>query len=288
MVVALTAGMMLVEILAGYFFHSMALLADGWHMGTHVAAFVLAALAYSYGRRHAKDERFTFGTGKVGVLGAFTSAIILSLIAFVIAADSIHRLIVPQAIHFRAAILIAAVGLAVNLVSALMLKDRPHHHHHHGGADGAHHHDLNLRAAYVHVLADSLTALGAIVALVTGYYFGWIWLDPTVGLVGTVVILSWAYALLRDTGSILLDRVPVSSDLPVLIREGIEDEDSKIAHLHIWQVGVNKFAAILSVVAHHPKTAAEYREALRIHEELVHLTVEVQPRPSGSSTLPPT
>ena len=288
MVVALTAGMMLVEILAGYFFHSMALLADGWHMGTHVAAFVLAALAYSYGRRHAKDERFTFGTGKVGVLGAFTSAIILSLIAFVIAADSIHRLIVPQAIHFRAAILIAAVGLAVNLVSALMLKDRPHHHHHHGGADGAHHHDLNLRAAYVHVLADSLTALGAIVALVTGYYFGWIWLDPTVGLVGTVVILSWAYALLRDTGSILLDRVPVSSDLPVLIREGIEDEDSKIADLHIWQVGVNKFAAILSVVAHHPKTAAEYREALRIHEELVHLTVEVQTRPSGSSTLPPT
>jgi len=289
MVVVLTAGMMLVEILAGYVFHSMALVADGWHMGTHVAAFVLAALAYSYGRRHANDERFTFGTGKVGVLAAFTSAIILSIIALVIAGDSIHRLIVPQAIHFRAAILIAVVGLAVNLLSALMLKDEPHHHHH-GGANGGHHHDLNLRAAYVHVLADSLTALGAIVALVAGYCFGWFWLDPTVGLVGTVVILSWAYVLLRDTGSILLDRVPVASDLPVVIREGIEDEDSKIGDLHIWQVGVNKFAAIVSVVAHHPKTPAEYREALRIHEELVHVTVEVQtccPKTSGSSSVPP-
>jgi cation diffusion facilitator family transporter len=275
MVVVLTAGMMIVEIVSGYFFHSMALVADGWHMGTHVAAFVLAALAYSYGRRHSKDERFTFGTGKVGVLGAFTSAVILSIIALVIAANSIHRLIVPQAIHFREAILIAVVGLAVNLISALMLKDEPHHHHH-GHADGGHHHDLNLKAAYVHVLADSVTALGAIFALVAGYCFGWVWLDPTVGLVGTVVILSWAYALLRDTGSILLDRVPASSDLPIVIREGIEDEDSKIADLHIWQVGVNKFAAIISVVAHHPKTPDEYRNALKVHEELVHVTVEVQ------------
>lgn len=281
-VMVLTGAMMLVEIVAGYFFHSMALVADGWHMGTHLAAFVLAALAYAYGRRHARDARFTFGTGKVGVLGAMTSAIILSLIALVIAADSIHRLIVPQAIHFREAILIAAVGLVVNLVSALMLKD-DHHHHGHGHDHGAaphghgHHHDLNLKAAYVHVLADTLTALGAVVALSAGYFLGWVWLDPAMGLVGTVVILSWAYTLLRDTGSILLDRVPASSDLPEVIREGIEsDGDSKITDLHIWQVGLNKFAAIVSVVAHRPKTADEYRDLLKIHEELVHVNIETR------------
>ncbi len=275
-VVVLTGAMMLVEIVAGYFFHSMALLADGWHMGTHLAAFVLAALAYFYGRRHAKDARFTFGTGKVGALGAFTSAIILSIIALVIAGDSIHRLLVPQAIQFREAIAIAVVGLVVNFVSALMLKDDPHHHHHdHSHAHG-HHHDLNLKAAYAHVLADTLTALGAVVALSAGYFLGWVWLDPAMGLVGTVVILSWAWTLLRDTGSILLDRVPASSDLPEVIREGIEgDGDTKISDLHIWQVGVNKFAAIISVVAHNPKTAEEYRRILKIHEELVHVTVEV-------------
>jgi len=277
-VVVLTGGMMLVEIIAGYFFHSMALVADGWHMGTHVAAFVLAALAYSYGRRHARDARFTFGTGKVGVLGAFTSAIILSIIALVIAMDSIHRLLAPQVIHFREAIVIAVVGLVVNLLSAFMLKDEPHHHHDHGhGHVHGHHHDLNLRAAYVHVLADTFTALGAVAALCAGYFLGWVWLDPAMGLVGTAVILSWAYTLLRDTGSILLDRVPASSDLPVVIREGIEqDGDSKITDLHIWQVGVNKFAAIVSLVAHTPKTPEEYRQILAIHEELVHVNIEVQ------------
>ncbi|HEV2248567.1 MAG TPA: CDF family Co(II)/Ni(II) efflux transporter DmeF [Terriglobia bacterium] len=279
-VVALTGGMMLVEIVAGHFFHSMALVADGWHMGTHVAAFVLAALAYSYGRRHAKDARFTFGTGKVGVLGAFTSAIVLSMIAVLIAADSIGRLLAPQVIHFREAIVIAVVGLFVNLLSAFILKDDPHHHHGHDHAHGQgheHHHDLNLRAAYIHVLADTLTALGAVVALTTGYFLGWVWLDPAMGLVGTLVILSWAYTLLRATGSILLDRVPVISDLPIVIREGIEaDGDSKITDLHIWQLGAGKFAAIVSLVAHEPKTPKEYRAALRIHEELVHITVEVQ------------
>jgi cation diffusion facilitator family transporter len=275
-VVALTATMMIVEIIAGYFFNSMALTADGWHMGTHVAAFVLAAVAYSYGRRHANDERFTFGTGKVGVLGGFTSAIVLSGIALVIAGESIHRLIAPQVIHFREAIFIAAASLAINLICAFVLKDKPHHHHGHAH-DGHHHdHDLNLKAAYLHVLADAFTSVGAIVALSAGYFLGWVWLDAAMGLVGTIVILSWAYTLLRDTGSILLDRVPASSDLPVVIREGIEDGDSKITDLHIWQVGVNQFAAVISVVAHNPKTPAEYRQALKIHEELVHVNVEVQ------------
>jgi len=276
-VVVLTAAMMLIEIVAGYFFRSMALLADGWHMGTHVAAFALAAVAYAYGRRHAKDARFTFGTGKVGVLGAFTSAVVLSIIALLIAADSIHRLLVPQTIHFREAIIIAIVGLFVNLLSAFMLKDDHHHHHH--GHDHSHahtHHDLNLKAAYIHVLADTFTALGAVFALTAGYFLHWVWLDPAMGLVGTVVILSWAWTLLRDSGSILLDHVPASSDLPVVIREGIEsDGDSKISDLHIWQVGTGKFAAIIGVVAHHPRTPDEYRAALKIHEELVHVTVEV-------------
>jgi cation diffusion facilitator family transporter len=295
-VVAFTAAMMLAEIVAGHFFHSMALVADGWHMGTHVAAFVLAAVAYSYGRRHAKDARFTFGTGKVGVLGGFTSAIVLSGVALFIAVESIQRLVTPQAIHFREAIYIAAVGLLTNLICAWLLKDQPHHHHGHGhdhGHDhgdhhcdhdhdhehghGHHHHDLNLKAAYIHVLADAFTSLGAVGALSAGYFFGWVWLDAAMGLVGTVVILSWAYTLLRDTGSILLDRVPAGSDLPVVIREGIEaDGDSKITDLHIWQVGVNRFAAIVSVVAHNPKTADEYRGLLKIHEELVHVNVEVR------------
>jgi cation diffusion facilitator family transporter len=275
-VLAFTATMMIVEIIAGYFFNSMALTADGWHMGTHVAAFVLAAVAYSFGRRHAKDERFTFGTGKVGVLGGFTSAIVLSIIALAIAGASIQRLFAPQAIHFREAIFIAAASLTVNLICAFVLKDQPHYHHHHDHAEDGHHHDLNLKAAYIHVLANAFTSLGAIVALSAGYFLGWVWLDAAMGLVGTIVILSWAYTLLRDTGSILLDRVPANSDLPVVIREGIEDGDSKISDLHIWQVGVNKFAAVISVVAHNPKTPEEYRQALKIHEELVHVNVEVQ------------
>jgi len=272
-VVVFTATMMIVEIIAGHFFHSMALVADGWHMGTHVAAFALAVLAYSFGRRHAKHERFTFGTGKVGVLGGFTSAVVLSFVAILIAVESIQRLITPQGIHFREAIFIAAASLATNLICAFVLKDQPHHHDH----GHEHHHDLNLKAAYIHVLADAFTSVGAIIALSAGYFFGWVWLDAAMGLVGTVVILSWAYTLLRDTGSILLDRVPASSDLPVVIREGIEEDgDSKITDLHIWQVGVNKFAAVISVVAHNPKTPAEYRQALKIHEELVHVNVEVQ------------
>jgi len=277
-VILLTVFMMVVEIVAGTMFHSMALLADGWHMSTHVVAFVLTALAYYFGRRHAKDVQFTFGTGKVGVLGGFTSAIVLSGIALLMAAESIHRLFTPMSIHFREAIVIAAVGLAVNVVCALILKDDPHHHHHgHEHAHEGHHHDLNMRAAYLHVLADALTSVTAITALTLGYCFGWAWLDPVMGLVGTVVIVSWAYTLLRDTSSILLDRIPAHTDLPVVIREVIEnDGDSVITDLHIWQVGVGKFAAIVSVVARRPKTPEEYRQALKIHDELVHVTVEVQ------------
>jgi cation diffusion facilitator family transporter len=255
----------------------MALVADGWHMGTHVTAFVLTAGAYYFCRRHAKDARFTFGTGKISVLGGFTSAIVLTGIALVMAGESIHRLAFPAPIHFQAAIIIASVGLAVNVASALILKG-DHHHHHHDGHE--HHHggeDLNMRAAYLHVLADALTSVLAIIALSAGLFFGWVWLDPVVGLVGTVVIVSWAYTLLRDTSAILLDKIPANTDLPVVIREGIEsDGDTVITDLHIWQVGAGKFAAIIGVVGHHPKTPEEYRRILKVHEELVHVSVEVQ------------
>jgi cation diffusion facilitator family transporter len=281
-VIALTAIMMVVEIVAGSVFHSMALLADGWHMGTHVTAFVIAALAYYYGRRNAANVEFSFGTGKISVLGGFTSAIILSMVALIMAAESIHRLFAPVTIHFAEAIGIACGGLAVNVISAFLLKDDPHHHHHgHDGHShddhGHHHHDLNMRAAYLHVLADAFTSLTAITALVAGRYLHWVILDPVMGLIGTVVIASWAWTLIRDTSVILLDRTPAKTDLPEVIRSTVEsDGDSLVADLHVWQVGSNKYAAIICIVAHDPKEPGVYRDALREHEELVHVTVEVQ------------
>ena len=274
-VLLLTAAMMFAEIIFGLKFHSMALFADGLHMGTHVAAFLITVLAYFFARRHAADASFSFGTGKFGVLGAFTSAVVLGGVGLIMAGESIGRLIYPLAIQFNQAIVVACLGLAVNVVSALILKDEHHDHHHHGGHE--HSHDLNLRAAYLHVIADAVTSLLAIAALLSGKFFGWYWMDAIMGLVGSVVIGQWAYSLVRQTTVILLDRIPASSDLPVVIREGIEnDGDSLIADLHIWQVGVNKFAAILKIVAHHPNTPDEYRQALKIHEELVHVSVETQ------------
>jgi cation diffusion facilitator family transporter len=248
-------------------------------MGTHVTAFLITVLAYFFARRHATDASFSFGTGKFGVLGAFTSAIVLGGVGLVMAGESIGRLIHPLAIQFNQAILVACLGLAVNVVSALILEDQHHGHHHgHDHHNGhGHSHDLNLRSAYLHVIADAVTSLLAIAALLSGKFFGWYWMDAIMGLVGSIVIGQWAYSLVRQTTVILLDRIPASSDLPVVIREGIEnDGDSLITDLHIWQVGVNKFAAIIQVVAHHPKTPDEYRQALKIHEELVHVSIETQ------------
>jgi cation diffusion facilitator family transporter len=278
-VIAITGVMMVVEITAGLLSHSMALLADGWHMSTHVTAFLITAIAYHFTRRHASDVRFSFGTAKIGVLGGFASAVVLSVVAFLMAGESVHRLFMPLAIHFNEAIGIACIALIVNLVCALLLKEDHHHsrddaggHHHH-----THDHDLNLRAAYLHVLADAFTTLLAIVALTSGKFFGWSWLDPVVGLVGSGVVFSWAYGLLRDTSGILLDRTPVTSDLPEEIRRAVEsDDDSIVTDLHVWQVGAGKFAAIVSIVAHEPKSCEEYRELLREHEELVHITIETQ------------
>jgi cation diffusion facilitator family transporter len=278
-VIAITAAMMVVEITAGLLSHSMALLADGWHMSTHVTAFLITAIAYYFTRRHSSNAQFSFGTGKIGVLGGFASAVILSVVALLMAGESVRRLFVPLSIHFNEAIGIACVALAVNLTCALLLKeDHPHSHHEHGhGHHHSHDHDLNLRAAYLHVLADAFTTLLAIGALTSGKFLGWAWLDPVVGLVGSGVVFSWAYGLLRDTSGILLDRTPVTSDLPEEIRRAVEsDEDSIVTDLHVWQVGAGKFAAIVSIVSHQPKTSDWYRELLREHQELVHVTIETQ------------
>ena len=199
-VIGLTATMMIIEIAAGLAYNSMALLADGWHMSTHVAAFLITAIAYYFGRRHSIDIRYSFGTGKMGVLGGFTSAVILFMVAFFMAGESVYRIFAPAQIHFDEAIAVAVVGLAINLICALIFKD--HHHHHEHGAGHGHERDHNMRAAYVHVLADAFTSVTAIVALISGKYFGWSWLDPVMGLVGSAVVSVWAYGLLRDTSGI--------------------------------------------------------------------------------------
>src|SRR5437879_395233 len=279
-VIGITAVMMVLEITVGLISHSMALLADGWHMSTHVIAFLITAMAYYLSRKHSSNAQFTFGTGKIGVLGGFSSAVMLAMIALLMVGESAHRLFVPLTIHFNEAIGVASLGLLVNLSCALLLKDTSHHHHHHdaGHSHAAdHRHDLNLRAAYVHVLADAFTSVLAIIALTGGKFAGWSWLDPIMGIVGSGVVFSWAYALMRDTSGILLDRTPPSSDLPDAIRRAVEsDGDSLITDLHVWQVGTGKFAAIVSIVAHQPKSSDEYRELLREQKELVHLTIETQ------------
>jgi cation diffusion facilitator family transporter len=272
-VIGITAAMMIVEIIAGWMSRSMALLADGWHMSTHVLAFLITAVAYYFARTQSGNARFSFGTGKVGVLGGFTSAVVLSIVALLMAGESVHRLFVPLEIHFNEAIGIACVGLFVNLGCAVLLADR----HRESGSGSSHHEDLNLRAAYLHVLADAFTSVLAITALTGGKFFGWAWLDPVVGVVGSVVVFSWAYTLLRDTSGILLDRTPASSDLPDEIRRAVEsDGDSLVTDLHVWQVGIGKYAAMISVVAHEPKSCEAYRSLLRGHDELMHVTIETQ------------
>jgi len=283
-VIALTAVMMVVEILAGWRFHSMALLADGWHMSTHVAAFVITVMAYSIARRHRDDPSFSFGTGKIEVLGGYTSAIVLGLVAAFMAVESILRLFSPLPIHYNEAIVIGLVGLTVNVASALLLKhDHGHGHGHgHGHAHGHHHpgaghDDLNMKAAYVHVIADAVTSILAISALVAGKFLGWFRLDPIMGLIGSGVVAQWAWGLLRDTSTILLDRTP-ETDLNDEIRKAIESNGgAAVTDLHVWQVGAGQFSAIVSIVADEPRTPAHYREIFREHEELRHVTIEINP-----------
>ncbi len=269
-VVALTLVMMVAEIVAGTVFGSMALLADGWHMATHAGALGLAAAAYAYARRHAHDRRYTFGTGKVGDLAGFTSALVLAIVALLIAIESFRRLFAPNAIAFDEAIVVAAVGLVVNLVSAALLMGRaPGAQEDHGHA----HHDHNLRAAYLHVLADALTSMLAIVALVLGRALGWTWLDAAVGLIGAAVILRWSAGLARSTAGVLLDATAEPSRERA-IRAAIETDDARVSDLHVWCVGPGQFAVLLSIVAEQPLEAAQYRARLARFPELVHISVE--------------
>jgi cation diffusion facilitator family transporter len=273
-VILLTLMMMVIEISAGMIFGSMALLADGWHMGTHAAALGITAIAYHYARRHSDNPKYTFGTGKVGVLGGFTSAIVLAIVALLMAVESFERLFSPTTIRFDEAIIVAVSGLIVNLISAYILRDRHHHSHHHSLAH-QHQRDYNLSAAYLHVLADALTSVLAIIALITGKAFGWIWMDPIMGIVGAAVIVRWSYGLLRNTSKILLDR-DVSMKTVAAIYATIEsDSDNRLSDLHIWRIGSNQLAAIISIVTHYPKPPEHYKKLLNDFNELVHITVEV-------------
>jgi cation diffusion facilitator family transporter len=281
-VLILTAITMVVEIIAGSIFGSMALLADGWHMGTHVAAFMITIFAYRYARKHAADPVFSFGTGKVSVLGGFASAIALAMVALLMFVESLQRVIDPHIIRFDEAIAVAGLGLVINLLSAVLLKDDHHHHHDDDDHEHNHHHhhhhhdhDHNLKAAYMHVLADALTSVLAIVALVSGKYFGWHWLDPIMGMVGAVIISRWSLGLLKQTGPILLDS-SIELDYQAEIREVIErDSDNLIADIHIWKVGANHYAAIISIVTQFPKASQYYKDLLCNFHRLSHITIEV-------------
>jgi cation diffusion facilitator family transporter len=275
-VILLTLSMMIVEIAAGSIFGSMALLADGWHMGTHAAALGITAFAYYYARKHSDNPNYSFGTGKVGVLGGFGSAVVLAVIALLMGVESVQRLVSPVTIRFNEAIAVAVIGLAVNLISAYLLCGR-HHHSHQDGSDHGHNHDHNLRAAYLHVLADALTSLLAIVALTTGKAFGWVWMDPIMGIVGALIISRWSYGLLVDTGKVLLDR-DVNAEAVAEIRSIVEsDSDNRVADLHVWRVGSHHLAAIVSIVTHYPKSPDHYKKLLADYHEMAHVTVEVNP-----------
>ena len=275
-VIVLTAIMMTIEITAGIMFGSMALLADGWHMGTHAAALGITVFAYIYARRHSDDPSYSFGTGKVGALGGMASAVGLAVIAIFVFGESAVRLASPVNIRFDEAIGVAVVGLGVNLASAFILRSHDHGHSH-GSAEAHHHHhhDHNLRGAYLHVLADALTSVLAIVALITGKHLGWVWMDPVMGIVGSLVIAKWSLGLLRETSRVLLD-AEVSSEQRAAIQAAIEaDADNRVADLHVWRVGPEHLAVIVSVISSEPKPPQHYRELLRGHHDLVHVTVEV-------------
>jgi cation diffusion facilitator family transporter len=288
LVMWITAAMMLVEISAGWWFNSMALLADGWHMSSHALAIGLSAFAYASARKYAHDPRFAFGTWKIEVLAGFTSAVALLGIAGLMAFSSVERLLSPAPIHYREAIVIAVIGLVVNLACAYILGGAHHHGHDHGhghghghGHDDHHHHDLNLKSAYVHVIADAATSVLAIVALFGGWFLGWAWLDPLMGIVGAVLVAAWARNLILETGKVLLDR---EMDAPVVaeIREVVEtgaDDTTRIADLHVWRIGRQSYACALSVVTRDRTLAADaIRARLAVHEEIVHATIEVHHR----------
>jgi cation diffusion facilitator family transporter len=293
-VVAITAVTMVAEIVGGWITGSMALTADGWHMGTHVAALGLAAVSYRLAREWSSDSRFAFGTWKIEVLGAFSSALLLGVVALAMVVESVRRLVSPEPIDYAPALVVAIVGLVVNLASALLLGGHHHGHDHehdhdhghgrahdhdhgHGHAHGSGHRhgDLNLRSAYLHVVADAFTSVLAIGALAAGLYAGWAWLDPAMGLVGAAVIGWWAKGLLVESGRVLLDR---EMDSPVVadVRRAIEcDGDAEIADLHVWRVGRERYACALTIVARDPLEAAKYRARLGPVAAVAHASIEI-------------
>jgi cation diffusion facilitator family transporter len=282
-VAVLTAVMMVIEITGGWYYNSMALLADGWHMSSHTVALGLSLLAYVFARKYAHDPRFSFGTWKIEVLGGYTSAIFLVMVATLMIYQSLERLVAPSPIRYDQAIAIAIVGLLVNLASAWMLKDGHHHHHDHahGRQDGHKHHghhDLNLRSAYMHVLADAATSVLAIIALLGGKFWGASWLDPVMGLLGATLVSMWAYGLLRDTGRVLLD-AEMNAPVVAEIREAIAASPvkAKLSDLHVWRVGKGKYACILSLATDQEVTPEYFKRQLSIHEELVHISIEINP-----------
>jgi len=274
----LTTVVMVLEIAAGYWSGSMALLADGWHMGTHSAAFAIAIFAYWYAKKHSNNRAFSFGTGKVTYLGGFASAIALAIVALVMISESIVRLIEPHTILFNEAIIVAFIGLSVNVASVYLLRDDHHHHSHDHDPDHHHHHDQNLKAAYFHVLADTLTSLLAILALFTGKYFGWIWMDALMGIVGAAVILRWSYGLIRDTSSVLLDKSVDMTSFDKIADAVNKQHGATINDLHIWKIASNHQAAILSVTSDTSLNPEDYRLILKQHNPgLTHISIEINP-----------
>ncbi|MEZ8350780.1 CDF family Co(II)/Ni(II) efflux transporter DmeF [Vibrio splendidus] len=293
-VLLLTIITMVVEIVAGTIYGSMALLADGWHMGTHAAAFGITLFAYRYAKKHAESERFSFGTGKVSVLGGYTSAIALGIVALLMLVESVHRLFNPQAIQFNEAIIVACIGLTVNVVSMFLLGDHHHDHGHehghnhsknhghshshdhdsdHGHKHGEHHHDHNLRAAYMHVLADTLTSLLAIVALLFGKFYGWNWLDAAMGMVGAFVIAKWTMNLMKQTSPILLDE-NIDQDYRDSVTETLTPYAS-VTDFHMWKVSGHHYSAAITLKSNSDKTVSEYKQMLAKFDKINHLTLEV-------------
>ncbi len=280
----ITAVMMVIEITAGVWFNSMALLADGWHMSSHAVAIGLSSFAYAAARRYAGDPRFAFGTWKIEVLGGYTSAIFLLGVAAMMVFSSVERLFSPQPIHYEEAMVVAAIGLVVNIVCAMIL-GKVHHHdhagheHHHDDDHGHHHHDLNLKSAYVHVVADAATSVLAIVALAGGLLYSWSWLDPVMGIIGAGLVAAWARTLLIDTGKVLLDREmdhPVVAEIHDVVDTELDQGGNRIADIHVWRVGKNAYACALSVVTHDRSlTPEQIRGMLAQHEEIVHATIEI-------------
>ena len=269
----LTTVIMVLEITAGTWSGSMALLADGWHMGTHSAAFLIAIFAYSYAKKHANNKDFSFGTGKVNSLGGFASAIALAIVALMMIIESVQRLIEPQSIHFNEAIVVAIIGLVVNVASVFILHDD---HHHHGEPHHHHDHDHNMKAAYFHVLADTLTSLLAIVALLVGKYIGLLWMDPLMGIVGAIVIFRWSYGLVKESSEVLLDK---SVKKPTLdkISDALSKKNTVINDIHVWKIATGHQAAILKVTSGEPLKSEEYEIILKSFlPQLSHISIEIR------------